>query len=79
MLSLVPFRPEGGFGEVFAAEQKEPVRRQMAIRILKRGMDTRSVLARFGAERQALTLMDHPNIARILDAGETADGWTRAD
>jgi len=65
---------EGGFGEVFAAEQSEPVRRRVALKILKAGMDTREVLARFEAERQALAMMDHPNIARVLDAGETPRG-----
>lgn len=62
---------EGGFGEVFAAEQTEPVRRRVALKILKPGMDTRVVLARFEAERQALALMDHPCIAKVFDAGET--------
>jgi serine/threonine protein kinase/tetratricopeptide (TPR) repeat protein len=65
---------EGGFGLVFMAEQQQPVRRKVAVKILKRGMDTRQVIARFEAERQALALMDHPNIARVLDAGETASG-----
>jgi serine/threonine protein kinase/tetratricopeptide (TPR) repeat protein len=65
---------EGGFGLVFMAEQQQPVRRKVALKILKPGMDTRQVIARFEAERQALALMDHPNIARVLDAGETASG-----
>ncbi len=65
---------EGGFGVVYAAEQTEPVRREVALKLLKRGMDTQAVLERFGAERQALAYMEHPNIARILDAGETAAG-----
>ena len=65
---------EGGFGLVFMAEQQQPVRRMVAIKILKPGMDTRQVIARFEAERQALALMDHPNIARVLDAGETGSG-----
>lgn len=65
---------EGGFGEVYAAEQKEPLRRRVAVKILKRGMDSRSILARFHAERQALARMEHPNIARILDAGESPTG-----
>ena len=64
----------GGFGEVWAAEQKEPVRRRVALKIIKLGMDTRQVVARFEAERQALAMMDHPNIARILDAGVTDTG-----
>jgi serine/threonine protein kinase/tetratricopeptide (TPR) repeat protein len=65
---------EGGFGVVFLAEQTEPVRRQVALKVLKPGMDTRQVVARFEAERQALALMDHPNIAHILDGGATASG-----
>jgi eukaryotic-like serine/threonine-protein kinase len=65
---------EGGFGIVFMAEQTQPVRRQVALKVLKPGMDTRQVVARFEAERQALALMDHPNIARVCDAGETASG-----
>jgi serine/threonine protein kinase/tetratricopeptide (TPR) repeat protein len=62
---------EGGFGLVFMAEQLEPVRRRVALKVVKAGMDTREVIARFEAERQALALMDHPNIAKILDAGVT--------
>jgi eukaryotic-like serine/threonine-protein kinase len=65
---------EGGCGVVFMAEQEEPVRRRVALKILKPGMDTKSVVARFEAERQALALMDHPNIAKIFDAGETPSG-----
>jgi serine/threonine protein kinase len=65
---------EGGFGVVFMAEQQHPVRRKVALKILKPGMDTRQVVARFEAERQALALMDHPNIAKIHDAGTTASG-----
>src|SRR5438132_6533545 len=65
---------EGGFGVVFMAEQQEPVQRKVALKIIKPGMDTREVLARFEAERQALALMDHPNMARVLDAGTTASG-----
>ena len=65
---------EGGFGSVFVAEQSEPVRRRVALKILKRGMDTQRVVARFEAERQALAMMDHPNIAKVLDAGETPTG-----
>ena len=64
----------GGFGTVYMAEQTEPVRRKVALKIVKLGMDTRQVIARFEAERQALALMDHPNIARVLDAGATATG-----
>jgi WD40 repeat protein/serine/threonine protein kinase len=65
---------EGGFGLVFVAEQLHPVRRKVALKIIKPGMDSREVIARFEAERQALALMDHPNIARIFDAGTTASG-----
>ncbi len=65
---------EGGFGVVFMAEQQRPVRRKIALKVLKPGMDTRSVVARFEAERQALALMEHQNIARVLDAGETEAG-----
>jgi serine/threonine protein kinase/tetratricopeptide (TPR) repeat protein len=65
---------EGGFGVVFRAEQQEPLRRQVALKVLKPGMDTRQVVARFEAERQALALMDHPNIARVFDGGETDRG-----
>src|SRR5689334_18685265 len=62
---------EGGFGEVWMAEQREPVKRRVALKILKLGMDSRQIVARFEAERQALAMMDHPNIARIFDAGTT--------
>ena len=65
---------EGGMGLVFVAEQQEPVRRKVALKVIKPGMDTRDVIARFEAERQALALMDHPNIARVLDAGATESG-----
>jgi len=65
---------EGGFGLVFVAEQMEPVKRKVALKIIKPGMDSKSVIARFEAERQALALMDHPNIARVLDAGATESG-----
>lgn len=65
---------EGGFGVVFMAEQQQPVRRKVALKVLKPGMDTRRVVARFEAERQALALMEHQNIARVLDAGETISG-----
>jgi eukaryotic-like serine/threonine-protein kinase len=62
---------EGGFGVVYVAEQEQPVARKVALKIIKPGMDTRDVIARFEAERQALALMDHPNIAKVLDAGTT--------
>ncbi|MFZ1005955.1 MAG: serine/threonine-protein kinase, partial [Candidatus Sulfotelmatobacter sp.] len=65
---------EGGMGTVFMAEQTEPVQRKVALKIIKPGMDSRQVIARFEAERQALALMDHPNIAKILDAGSTDNG-----
>src|SRR5262249_48680377 len=65
---------EGGCGVVYVAEQEEPVRRQVALKVIKLGMDTRQVVARFEAERQALALMDHPNIAKVLDAGTTDSG-----
>ncbi len=65
---------EGGCGVVYLAEQEEPVRRRVALKVIKLGMDTQSVIARFDAERQALALMDHPNIAKVLDAGATETG-----
>ncbi|CAG0992203.1 Serine/threonine-protein kinase PknB [Phycisphaerales bacterium] len=65
---------EGGFGLVYMAEQETPVRRKVALKIVKPGMDTRSVIARFEQERQALAMMDHPNIAKVLDAGQTGGG-----
>ena len=65
---------EGGFGVVYLAEQEQPVRRLVALKIIKPGMDTSQVIARFESERQALALMDHPNIARVLDAGATDSG-----
>ena len=65
---------EGGFGVVFMAEQLEPVQRKVALKIIKAGMDTREIIARFEAERQALALMDHANIAQVLDGGATASG-----
>ena len=65
---------EGGMGEVWLAEQKEPVRRRVAIKLIKAGMDTREVVARFESERQALALMDHPAIAKVFDAGSTPEG-----
>ncbi len=65
---------EGGMGLVYMAAQKEPVRRKVALKIIKPGMDTREVIARFAAEEQALALMDHPNIAKVFDAGTTESG-----
>src|SRR5215468_2376601 len=64
----------GGMGSVFLAQQTEPVKRAVAVKVIKAGMDSRAVLARFEAERQALAMMDHPNIARVLDAGTTDGG-----
>src|SRR5262245_23602019 len=65
---------EGGMGTVWMAQQTEPVKRLVAVKLIKAGMDSRQVIARFEAERQALALMDHPNIARVLDAGTTGAG-----
>src|SRR5262245_213630 len=65
---------EGGFGLVFLAEQTQPLTRKVALRIIRPGMASAQVIARFEAERQALALMDHPNIARVLDAGATESG-----
>jgi serine/threonine protein kinase len=71
--TLVEKIGEGGMGEVWVAKQTEPVKRKVALKLIKAGMDTKAVLQRFEAERQALALMDHPNIARVLDGGMTAD------
>jgi WD40 repeat protein/serine/threonine protein kinase len=65
---------EGGFGTVYMAEQQTPIRRRVALKLIKLGMDTKQVVARFEAERQALAMMEHPNIARVLDAGATESG-----
>ncbi len=67
---------EGGCGVVYVAEQTEPMRRRVALKVIKLGMDTKQVVARFEAERQALAMMDHPNIAKVLDAGTTENGST---
>ena len=72
--TLLEVLGEGGMGTVYRAEQTEPVKRQVALKLIKIGMDSRAVLARFDAERQALALMDHPNIARVYDGGTTAAG-----
>ena len=64
----------GGFGSVYEADQESPIKRRVALKIIKLGMDTREVIARFEAERQALALMDHPHIAKVLDAGATEGG-----
>ncbi|MCG8458645.1 MAG: protein kinase, partial [Holophagales bacterium] len=66
---LLEILGEGGFGVVYRAEQQEPVRRQVALKLIQSGMETREVVARFEAERQALALMDHPSIAKVLDGG----------
>src|SRR5688572_25922098 len=71
---LVECLGEGGFGFVWRAEQTDPVRREVALKVLKRGMDTAQVLARFSLEQQALASMEHPHIAALLDAGVTHDG-----
>ena len=71
--TLVERLGEGGFGVVYRAEQSEPVRREVAFKVIKLGMDTRQVIARFEAERQALARLDHPSIARVLDAGQTEE------
>src|SRR5215472_7986984 len=65
---------EGGMGIVYLAEQREPIHRRVALKVLKRGDDSPSFIARFESERQALAMMDHPNIARVYDAGATEDG-----
>jgi serine/threonine-protein kinase len=65
---------EGGMGVVYVAEQTQPVRRKVALKIIKPGMDTKQVIARFEAERQALAMMDHPNIAKVHDGGATPEG-----
>ncbi|WP_339749870.1 serine/threonine-protein kinase, partial [uncultured Rubinisphaera sp.] len=65
---------QGGMGTVYMAEQKRPIRRRVALKVIKPGLDTKEVLARFEAERQALAIMDHPNIAKVLDAGLTENG-----
>ena len=72
--ALLEVLGEGGMGTVFRADQTEPVKRQVALKLIKVGMDSRAVLARFDAERQALALMDHPNIARVYDGGTTTAG-----
>src|SRR5262249_56913614 len=72
---LIELIGEGGMGLVFVAEQHEPVRRKVALKLIKPGMNTRQVVARFEVERQALALMEHPNIAHVFDGGQTASGW----
>src|SRR5262249_24941260 len=71
---LVKKLGSGGMGAVYLAEQDKPIRRQVALKIIKPGMDSEQVVARFNAERQALTMMDHVNIARVFDAGATETG-----
>ncbi|HVC93237.1 MAG TPA: serine/threonine-protein kinase [Pirellulales bacterium] len=71
--SLVERIGEGGMGDVWVAKQTEPVKHRVAVKLVKAGMDTKAVLQRFDAERQALAMMDHPNIAKVLDGGMTAD------
>ena len=65
---------EGGFGVVYMAEQQQPIQRRVALKVIKAGMDTKQVVGRFEAERQALALMDHPHIAKVIDAGATETG-----
>ena len=65
---------EGGMGEVWVAEQEKPIQRRVALKLIKAGMDTRQVIARFESERQALAMMDHPAIAKVFDGGSTPDG-----
>jgi uncharacterized protein YciI len=72
--TLIEVIGEGGMGSVYRARQSEPVRRDVALKLIKTGMDSRAVVARFDAERQALALMDHPNIARVFDGGTTSSG-----
>src|SRR5207248_4208673 len=64
---------EGGMGTVWVAEQTDPVKRRVALKLIKAGMDSKAVLARFEAERQALAVMDHPHIAKVLDGGTTGE------
>jgi serine/threonine protein kinase len=71
---IIQLLGEGGMGTVYLAEQLEPIRRRVALKVVKLGMDTAQVLARFNNERQALAMMDHPNIAQIFDAGATPKG-----
>ncbi|MEM9017098.1 MAG: protein kinase, partial [Verrucomicrobiota bacterium] len=71
---ITRFLGEGGMGEVYEAEQAHPIRRAVAIKVIKAGMDTREVVKRFEGERQALSLMEHPGIAKVFDAGETGNG-----
>jgi serine/threonine protein kinase len=71
---LLPQIGEGGMGTVYMAEQTQPVQRRVALKIIKAGMDSRQIIARFEAERQALALMDHPNIAKVFDGGVCAVG-----
>lgn len=77
--SIGPYRilrplGEGGMGAVYLAEQRRPIARQVALKLIRRGMDTREIVARFESERQALALMTHPSIARVLDGGSTPEG-----
>src|SRR5215475_10511913 len=72
--ALIGLLGTGGMGEVWRAEQTEPIRRTVALKLIKAGMDTRAVIARFESERQALAMMEHPNIAKIFDAGSTPAG-----
>src|SRR3984893_19081972 len=71
---LIQLLGTGGMGEVWRAEQTEPFHRTVALKLIKAGMDTKAVVARFDSERQALALMEHPNIAKVFDAGATSEG-----
>ena len=71
---IIELLGQGGMGAVYLAEQTQPFRRRVAVKVIKPGMDSEQVIARFETERQALALMNHPNVARVLDAGTTADG-----
>ena len=71
---IIELLGQGGMGAVYLAEQTQPFRRRVAVKLIKPGMDSEQVIARFETERQALALMNHPNVARVLDAGTTADG-----
>ncbi len=72
--NVISLLGEGGMGTVYSAEESEPIRRRVALKLIRKGMDSRAILGRFNSERQALAMMDHPNIARVYDAGTTEDG-----
>ncbi len=74
---LLSILGEGGYGIVYLAERLRPVKRRVALKVIKPGMETKQVIARFEAERQALALLEHPNIAYVFNAGTTEAGWPR--